>query len=163
MALKINLVVTEDLALLKRLYHQHPFYLHNRIQMLYLIKSGVTDSTKELATRLLVVNRVIQRWKNAYLSGGIGQLLKYEKGRHKSNGIITPSISAAIKEALSSPTAGITSYIGLHQWVQANHLPNVSYRVVHHHAKVKLGASLKVGRKSHIKRHVADVAIFKKK
>lgn len=162
MASKIKLLVTEDLQELKRLYHQHPYYLHNRVQMLYLIKSGVTDSTKELSYRLLVVTRVIQRWKNAYLSGGIEQLLKYEKGKHKSNGIITPDVSAAIKKELSSPISGFTSYIGLQEWVQENHLPNVSYRVIHHHATVKLGASLKVARKSHIKKDVAAIENFKK-
>ena len=162
MSSRINLIVTESLQDLKRLYHKHPVHLHGRIQMLYLIKSGITDSTKELSTRLLVVSRVIQRWKNDYLSGGMDNLLSYEKGKHKSNGIITPAISAVIKEQLSSPTSAFTSYIDLQQWLQENHLPTVSYRVVHHHATVKLKASLKVARKSHIKKDLAAVEVFKK-
>lgn len=162
MSIKIKIAVTESLEDLKRLYRKHPVHLHGRIRMLYLIKSGVTDSTKALSIQLLVVPRVIQRWKNDYLTGGIDELLNYEKGKHKSNGIITPAISAAIKEQLSSPTSSFTSYIDLQQWVQENLLPIVSYRVVHHHATVKLGASLKVARKSHIKKDLAAVEHFKK-
>ena len=79
-----------------------------------------------------------------------------------SNGIITPAISALIKEELSSPTSGFTSYIDLQQWLQENHLPTVTYRVVHHHATVKLNASLKVARKSHIRKDPAAVEDFKK-
>ena len=159
---KIRISVSEDLQDLKRLYRTHPVYLHSRIQMLYLIKSGITDSTQKLSSHLFVVTRVIQRWKNDYLSGGIDKLLNYDKGKNKSNGIITPAISAVIKEQLSSPTSAFTSYIDLHQWLQENHLPTVSYRVVHHHATVKLKASLKVARKSHIKKDENKVEIFKK-
>ena len=110
----------------------------------------------------MVGSRAIQRWKNDYLAGGIESLLNYEKGKHKSNGIITPAISTVIKEQLSSPTSGFTSYIDLQQWLQENYLPTVTYRVVHHHATVKLNASLKVARKSHIKKDLEAVDVFKK-
>lgn len=162
MAFKIKITVTEELPALKRLFHKHPFHLHSRIQMLYLIKSGFTESTKVLSKHLLVGSRAIQRWKNDYQSGGITKLLTFEKGKHKSNGIISPAISAAIKQQLSSPTSGFTSYIDLQQWVQENHLPTVTYRVVYHHATVKLDASLKVARKSHIRKDPAAVEVFKK-
>jgi hypothetical protein len=162
MASKIKIIVTEDLQELKRLYHKHPVHLHSRIRMLYLIKSGVTGSTKVLCKHLMVCARAIQRWKNDYLVGGMDKLLSHEKGKHKSNGIITPAISAVIKEQLSSPTSGFTSYIDLQAWLQEHHLPTVSYRVVHHHATVKLNASLKVARKSHIKKDLAAVEGFKK-
>lgn len=162
MASKINIQVSESLEELKRLFHKHPFHLHGRIQMLYLIKSGITNSTKELTKRLLVGRRAIQRWKIDYAHGGIHGILNYEKGKYKSNGIITPAISNLIKEQLASPTSGFTSYIELQQWLQENHLPEVSYRVVHHHARVKLNASLKVARKSHIKKDATAVDVFKK-
>ena len=162
MAFKIKITVIESLETLKRLFHSHPVHLHSRIQMLYLIKSGVTDSTKELATRLLVDVRTIQCWKGYYLTEGLAELIKYTRGSYKSNGIITPAISDLIKEQLSSPTSAFTSYKGLQQWLQENHLPNVTYRIVNHHAKTNLKASLKVARKSHIKKDEAKVDVFKK-
>jgi len=85
MASRIKITVTEDLQDLKRLYHKHPAHLHSRLRMLYLIKSGVTESTKVLSGHLMVGSRAIQRWKNDYLVGGIDNLLNYEKGKHKSN------------------------------------------------------------------------------
>lgn len=159
---KITITVSEDLSYLKRLFHQHPAHLHSRIQMLYLIKSDVTNSTKELATRLLVSARTIQCWKGHYLTGGLIGLLNYTRGSYKSNGIITPAISDLIKDQLSSPTSAFTSYKELQQWLQENHLPNVTYRIVNHHAKIKLKASLKVARKSHIKKDETKVEDFKK-
>lgn len=162
MALKKRLTITESQLDLKHLFHKHPVHLHARIQMLYLIKSGVTDSTNVLAEKLLVSTRAIQHWKKEYVQGGINQLLSYERGKHKSNGIITPAINDLIVEKLSSPITAFTSYIDLQQWLQENHLPTVSYRVVHRHAHDKLKASLKVARKSHIKKDEVAVENFKK-
>lgn len=88
--------------------------------------------------------------------------MTYERGKHKSNGIITPAINEQIVEQLSSPTSAFTSYIDLQQWLQENHLPTVSYRVVHHHAHTKLKVSLKLARKSHIKKDDKAVEVFKK-
>jgi hypothetical protein len=89
-------------------------------------------------------------------------LLSYKRGKQKSNGIITPAINELIVKKLSSPNASFTSYIDFQQWLQENYLPTVSYRVVHHHAHTKLKASLKVARKSHIKKDEKAVEGFKK-
>jgi len=161
MAARKDLIIKERIEELKQLFHRHPFHLHGRIMMLYLIKSGITNHTGDLASRLLVKRRVIQTWKSLYATGGIEQLLNYQRGKHKT-GIITAEISVKIKEQLSSPTSAFTSYKQLQQWVQENHLPNVSYRIVNHHAKIKLKASLKVARKSHIKKDEEKVTTFKK-
>lgn len=162
MALKSHLSIQENLIELKHLFRKHPVHLHSRIQMLYLIQSKVTDSTNDLSERLLVTTRAIQHWKKAYSQGGIEQLLCYERGKNKSNGIITPAINQLIVEKLSSSSTAFTSYIALQEWLQENHLPTVSYRVVHHHAHSKLKASLKVARKSHIKKDATAVEDFKK-
>lgn len=162
MASKTILSIRENLSELKQLFHKCPVHLHGRIQMLYLLKSNVTDSTNALSEKLLVTTRAIQHWKKAYLQGGINHLLSYERGKHKSNGIITPAINALIVEKLSSPTDAFTSYLDLQKWLQDNHLPKVTYRVVHHHTHVKLKASLKVARKSHIKKDEVAVEGFKK-
>jgi hypothetical protein len=162
MAIRCQLLIQESSADLKSLFRKHPVHLHPRIHMLYLIKSEIMDSTNDLSEKLLVSTRSIQHWKKAYAQGGIAQLLIYERGKHKSNGIITPSINELIIEKLSSPSTAFTSYIDLQQWLQENHLPTVSYRVVHHHAHSKLHASLKVARKSHIKKDAVAVEHFKK-
>lgn len=86
MASKIKITVTEELHELKRLFREHPVHLHCRIQMLYLLKSGFSDSTKILSQQLLVGSRAIQHWKNDYLPSGINKLLKYEKGKQKVMG-----------------------------------------------------------------------------
>ena len=162
MSRKTILIIQESATELKQLFRKHPYYLHPRIEMLYLLKTNFSDSPGILATKLLVTMRSVQFWQKAYAQGGIEQLLSYERGKHKSNGIITPAINEQIVKRLSSPTSAFTSYIDLQQWLQENHLPTVSYRVVHHHAHTKLKASLKVARKSHIKKDDKAVEDFKK-
>jgi hypothetical protein len=130
--------------------------------MLYLINSGVTDSTKVLSSHLFTGTRVIQTWKRLYEKDSLKGLLNYQRGKNKSNGSITEPIHAAIREQLSSPTSAFTSYRALHEWVKENHLPEVGYQTVYLHAKVRLKAKLKVARKSHIKKDVATVDGFKK-
>lgn len=162
MAKKILLTIKESTTFLKQLFHKHPHHIHARIQMLYYIQSNTTDVTKALAEKLMVSVPTIQGWKNAYSLGGLENLLKYERGKNKSNGAITPEINKIILEQLSSPTSAFSSYVDLHQWIKENHLENVSYRVVHRHAHTKLKASLKIARKSHIKKDAAVVDLFKK-
>lgn len=162
MAFRKDISITESTIQLKQLFRSHPIHLQSRIQMLFLIQSNITHSTSKLSERLFVHRRVIQSWKNLYALGGISTLLNYQRGKGKK-GVITPAISEKIKEQLSSPTSAFTSFKQLQQWVQENHLPNVSYRIVNHHAKNKLKASLKVARKSHIKKNPELVEAFKKK
>ena len=66
MAKKIEIIVIESCDELKHFYHKHPIYLHSRIRMLFLIKSGITNSTKELADKLMTGTRIIQTWKRIY-------------------------------------------------------------------------------------------------
>ena len=66
MASRIKITVTEDLQDLKRLYHKHPAHLHSPLRMLYLIKSGVTESTKILNWHLMVVVRHLVYLQRAY-------------------------------------------------------------------------------------------------
>ena len=162
MALRKHITITEGIQELKQLFHKHPHYLHPRIKLLYYLKSKITDRTKELSEKLLVSTTTIQEWKNAYASGGLAELLKYERGKNKSNSTITPEISKVIEEQLSSPTSAFSSYVDLYQWIKEKHLENVTYRIVHHHAHTKLKASLKVARKSHIKKDEKAVEDFKK-
>src|ERR1700740_1035182 len=100
MALRRQLLIQESCTDLKLLFRKHPVHLHPRIQMLYLIKSAAMDSTNDLSEKLLVSTWAIQHWKKAYAEGGIAQLLVYERGKHKSNGIITPTINELIVEKL---------------------------------------------------------------
>lgn len=157
-----QIIIQETAQELKKLFRKYPNHLHTRIQFLYSIKTGITDSTKQLALQLMVTEKTIRQWKSTYALGGLNGLLKYERGKNKSNSMITPEINKIIVEQLSSPTSAFTSYVDLYQWLKENHLENVTYRVVHHHTHTKLKASLKVARKSHIKKDEKAVDDFKK-
>ncbi|MFM6251448.1 MAG: transposase [Dolichospermum sp.] len=163
MAYKTILEVTESDSDLNRLFTKQPLHLKARIKFLQLIKSNNKISTNNLSAVLFVSTRTIQIWKKSYKEGGLKQLLSFAKGTNQNKGAITPAINALILERLSSPTNSFNSFTELHQWLQENHLPNVTYRIVHHHTKYKLGASLKVARKSHIKKDEKQVEVFKKK
>ena len=162
MATRKDIIITESAEELKQLFHKQPHHLHSRIKMLHYLQSNVTNKTKELSEKLLVSTTTILAWKNAYLSGGLKELLTYERGKHKTNATITPEINKVIVEQLSSPTSAFTSYVDLYHWLKENHLENITYRIVHHHTHTKLKASLKVARKSHIKKDAKVAEDFKK-
>ena len=90
MAKKITLTIKESLEELRRLFHTHPHHLHPRIQMLYLIKSGITDSTKVLSSHLFMGTRIIQLWKRLYEKSSLKGLLTYQRGKKKNNGLLPP-------------------------------------------------------------------------
>ena len=65
MSRKTILIIQESATELKQLFRKHPYYLHFRIEMLYLLKTNFSDSPGILATKLLVTMRSVQFWHKA--------------------------------------------------------------------------------------------------
>lgn len=63
---------------------------------------------------------------------------------------------------MNESSATFTSYKQLHAWVDSNLHKGINYNSLRHYVKRKFGASLKVPRKSHIKKDVEAGEVFKK-
>jgi transposase len=160
MAKSLVITVKESIEDLKSLYSKAPVHLRARYKMLFLIAGGCY-STNELAARTGVNRNSIAIWKRRYNCGGLAQLRSDERG-----GDFKSEISAVdkkkIEEKISDPKDAFTSFGQAQAWLKEELGIDKQYHAVNKYLKRNFGAKLKVGRKSHVKKDEAAVAVFKK-
>ena len=152
--------VKENISDLKSLHGKASVHLRPRYKMLLLIAGGQTSS-QELAAKTGVSRNSIASWKRSYSEGGIEQLTSdLRGGDFKSN--ITVDDKKKIEEKLSDPRKAFTSFTEAQAWLKEELGIDKNYHAVNKYLKRNFGAKLKVGRKSHVKKDEAAVAVFKK-
>jgi putative transposase len=112
-----------------------------RIQLLYLLKSGQAQTITQAAELLGRGRATLQRWLAKYQAGGIAALLE----RHLPPGQechIPPDAQAELQHRLSS-TQGFGSYKEIQTWLEQEYGHRMSYQGVHNHVRYRLGAKLK--------------------
>ena len=130
-----------------------------RLQMLYLFKSGQAD-TRIKAAEMLAVNRMtIGRWLATYEKEGIPGLLSIKTKPNRKLSI-PPCILHALKHELEKPE-GFSSYRAIQIWLDENFALSIPYKTVHGIVRYRLKAKLKVGRKSHVKKDQKKVDEFR--
>jgi transposase len=93
----------------------------------------------------------ISRWLGDYAQGGLATLLRAPKppGPPSQGGIaLSAAVQAAIRARLCQ-RQGERGYLALWRWARAEHALRVSYSHFHRWVHYRLGATLKVARKSH--------------
>lgn len=128
--------------------------------MLLAILDGVT-STQELVLKTKSNRDSIRNWKNTYSQEGIKGLLDESRGR-KSPGAIGPKEKLQLKQRLSDPKGGFTSYIQAMEWINKTFGLEMEYHAVNKYLKRNFGTKLKVGRKTHVNKDENATALFKK-
>ena len=68
----------------------------------------------------------------------------------------------ALKEQLNNPHNGIVGFIELLDWFNKTFQTNINYKTFHGFVVRKFKAKIKVARKSHIKKDIQAVEVFKK-
>jgi transposase len=160
MAKSVVVTVKESISDLKALYSKAPIHLRPRYKMLLLIVGGQTSS-QELAAKTGVSRNSIAAWKRSYSDGGIETLTSdLRGGDFKSN--ISVDDKKKIEKKLSDPRKAFTSFTEAQAWLKQELGIDKNYHAVNKYLKRNFGAKLKVGRKSHVKKDEAAVAVFKK-
>jgi len=135
-----------------------------RLQMLYLFRTGQTSSRKSAAQILSVHRTTISCWLNAYERGGLDCMLHIvTKPNHKLS--IPVHIFHSLKRKLRGSVrkrVGFKSYKEIKLWLEKRYSLCIPYSTVHNIVRYGLRAKLKVGRKSHAKKNEKDGVIFKK-
>lgn len=144
-----------NILLRKAAVHQRP-----RLKMLLLIAKGITV-VGTLAAKTGVHRYTISGWKKRYHFGGLEALLSDERGGDFRSGISAEN-KKRIEERLSDAKDAFTSFGEAQQWINKELGINKKYHAVNKYLKRNFGAKLKVGRKSHVKKDDAAVAVFKK-
>lgn len=156
-----KLTITENAAELKLLLQQQKTASgKERVQLLYLLKSGQATSITQVAA-LLGRNRVsVQRWAAQYRRGGLVQMLS-PQGRGGRKRHIGPAADAQLQQRLQQPT-GLSSYKAAREWLEQHCGTKASYAVVHHHIRYRLQAKLKVARRVSVEQDPQAIEQFKK-
>jgi len=160
MATPLIITVKENIPDLKILYSKAPIHLRPRYKMILLIAGGQMSST-ELAAKTGVSRNTISTWKRSYSEGGIEKLTSDQRGGDfKSN--ISDDDKKKIEQKITDPKKAFTSFIDAQAWLKQELGIDKNYHAVNKYLKRNFGAKLKVGRKSHVKKDEAAVAVFKK-
>jgi len=117
---------------------------HEKLQILYWLKTQTVETVLSAAVRLGKHRTTIQRWLSSYRAGRIEELLfqKPPSGRPR---IMNPeTVERLSKELLQAE--GFSSYKEVHQWLTSCCEVKVAYRTVHQWATYRLKRKLKVAR-----------------
>lgn len=152
--------VKESADEIRRLLAGAPAHLRSRLKMLQQLSRGVF-SIDVLAAKVGASRNSVAAWKRLYKNNGVEALLADQRG-----GDYRSSIDAAGKQKLeaklSDPNDAFTSFGQAQVWIKENLGIEMNYHAVNKYLKRNFGAKLKVGRKSHVKKDEAAVAVFKK-
>src|SRR4028119_1442847 len=140
---KIEIRETEEelKALLKK---EKDVLRHEKLQVLYWLKTQTVETALSAAVRLGKHRTTIQRWLSSYRSGGIEELL-LQKPRSGRPRIMNPKTVERLSKELQEPE-GFSSYKEVHQWLTSCCEVKVAYRTVHQWARYRLKGKLKVPR-----------------
>lgn len=141
-----HIKILESVEILKKLLEQQKTVdRFQKVQVLYLLKSGKIKTITEVAQ---VVGRhrvTVQYWLKCYQQEGIEGLLKNKK-RGGRNSLIPPSVVAILSRELAN-NPSFTSYKDIQIWLEQKFQLQVSYDVVYYLVRKKLNIIIKANRK----------------
>jgi transposase len=122
-------------------------------------KEGI--SKREVAKLAGVDPNSVQNWRTLYLNSGIDGLLKHQKTGFK------PSVFNAIEHnmletKLNNSQNGLQGYVELKDWIEKESGKAFNYNTLLYYCIRNFKSSVKVARKSHIKKDENEVNTFKK-
>lgn len=157
---KIN--ITESGETLKTLLGQQKTPVgKERVQALYLLKTGGAETVEHLAVLLGRHRVTVQGWLRQYREGGLSELLKENKRPGRKRSIPSWAVEK-LREELKDPE-GFSSYGEVQKWLKAVLGVSASYKVVHATVRYHLKAKLKVPRPKSEKQPKGAIETFKKK
>jgi transposase len=121
-----------------------------RLQALYLLKTGQASTRLAVADLLSVHRHTVAAWLDSYEQDGLAAFLTIAKAPGKSPAV-NAVVLAALKERLTTPT-GFASYGEIQSYLEQEHKVRLAYSSVHALVRYRLGAKPKSPRRSHPKK-----------
>lgn len=155
---RIEESTTELKIIMKR---QETVTNRQKVQALYLLKSGKSQSITDVSELLGVHRITVQRWFKQYSNGGLQALLKLSRSTGRPR-VIRREIVEGISTKLSEDSCEIKSYKELGKWVEENYQTSVKYSTLYKQVHERMKAKLKVPRRSSNKKDESAAIEFKK-
>lgn len=147
MANQIKLDISETAVELKTLLKKESnLQKKERLQALYLLKSGQVTTLEALSKLLVKDPSTIYRWFQKYKTEGLTGLLKLYKPAGKPCSL-SPEAIERLKQKLQNPE-GFKSYGEIQSWLREECGVEVDYYVVYRTVRYKLKAKMKMSKTS---------------
>lgn len=163
MAHSKKLVIKETEKEIKNLLKQSIPFIGQRLRVLLILKQNeeIGISKRDVAKLAGVDPNSVQNWRTLYLNAGIDGLMKHQKTGFK------PSVFNAIEHnmletKLNNPQNGLQGYVELKSWIEKESDKIFNYNTLLYYCIRNFKSSVKVARKSHIKKDEGQVNSFKK-
>jgi transposase len=101
-----------------------------KIQVLYLLKSGLSQSITDVAEVLGVHIITVLRLFKQYSEGGLSSLLKLGKSTGRPR-VIPSEVIAGISTKISEGSCEFKSYTEIAAWVEDHYQVSVKYQTLH--------------------------------
>jgi transposase len=163
MASPLNITVKESIKELKSLLKHSTTMISPRLRMLIEIKKHDKEgiSKRELASTIGVNHNSIQTWRKIYISGGIEKLCSHNKKGFKPS-VFNNKEHEFLKNVLYDNLNGINGYKELLTLLENEFNKEFKYNTMLKYCIKNFQSSIKVARKSHIKKDEEAVNTFKK-
>jgi transposase len=165
MSLPKSIHIKESIKELRSLQKNSIPTVAHRIRILIALKEHEsTGISKRQAAELVGVNHdMVQKWRSIYASGGLAAVLHYKKAEgHRARSVFSEEEHHQIEAKLHDPRNGLQGYVELQKWVKSHLGKEVHYSTLLNYVKRHFGATIKVARKSHVKKDEEAVTSFKK-
>jgi transposase len=157
--------ISESIDELKSLIKKSSLMMQPRLRMLLFIKkAGDTGISKRaLMDNVSASSQSIHNWRTAYKNGGIESLLSNgRKGKAGRPSVFSKEQQMAISKKLNDPKNNYRGYKELQAWIQQEFDIIIKYNTLLVYSIRKHKSSVKVARKSHVKKDEQVTETFKK-
>lgn len=161
----LNILVKESITEIRALIKKESLMMQPRLKMLLIIKQSldVGVSKRELMETVGASSQSIHNWRTAYKKDGMLGLLKNNrKGRAGRQSIFSKVQQVAIGKKLNDPKNNLRGYKELQKWIKNEFDLDVKYNTVLVYSVRNHQSSVKVARKSHVKKVAEAASNFKK-
>ncbi|MEO8933153.1 MAG: hypothetical protein ABI295_02510 [Xanthomarina sp.] len=163
MAYAKTLVIKETEKEIKNLLKQSIPFIGQRLRVLLILKQNEkTGISKRMVAKLAVVDpNSVQNWRTLYLKAGIEGLMKHQKTGFKPS-VFTTAEHDLLEAKLQDPQNGLQGYVELKHWIEKESGKVFNYNTLLYYCIRNFKSSVKVARKSHVKKDEGQVITFKK-
>jgi transposase len=158
-----KMIIKETEKEIKKFLKESNPFIGQRLRVLLILKQNeeMGISKREVAKLAGVDPNSVQNWRTLYITTGIEGLMKHQKTGFK------PSVFSAIDHQkleikLNDSQNGLQGYVELKAWLEKESDKVFNYNTLLYYCIRNFKSSVKVARKSHIKKDEKEVNTFKK-
>ena len=158
-----KIIINETEKEIKKLLKESNSFIGQRLRVLLILKQNEEKgiSKREVAKLAGVDPNSVQNWRTLYITSGIKGLMKHQKTGFKPS-VFNATDHQKLEAKLNDPQNGLQGYVELKAWLEKESDKVFNYNTLLYYCIRNFKSSVKVARKSHVKKDENQVKTFKK-